>query len=323
MKLFRNILLAVLTLLLVSGLGGYFYMRKKFEPAPNQLLVTGLPTTFNFAWHASGTTPVTPHAGLLVPVTLPGCPRTCYMQFDTGAPTTLLYTNSLEALRKEYPATAQRLLPQADTVRDFTFTLGQATVQARWLRALQYGTTELPADSAEHFIIGTLGADVLDGRVLVLDYAHQRFSLNTQLPDSLARRAAFVPLDYASRRVILTAQVQGKDEKLLFDSGSSTFALITSHAIWQQMAQPQAPIQTAGSNSMGRKITTYTTATTEAIQLNQATVPLGAVTYVEGTSLMQNALMRFSGMGGMLGNKAFEQHTIVLDVPGKRFGFVQ
>jgi hypothetical protein len=117
--------------------------------------------------------------------------------------------------------------------------------------------------------------------------------------------------------------VQGKEEKLLFDSGSSAFALITSQTTWQQMARPQAPVQTAASNSLGRKLTTYTTATAEAIQLNQATVPLGAVTYVEGTSLMQNTLMRFSGMGGMLGNKAFEQHTIVLDVAGKRFGFVQ
>ncbi|TGE09347.1 hypothetical protein [Hymenobacter fodinae] len=323
MKLFRNILLAVLILLLVSGLGGYFYMRKKFEPAANQLVVAGLPATLNFAWHASGVKPVNPHAGLLVPVTLPGCPRTCYLQFDTGSPSTLLYANALAALRKEYPATAQRLLPQADTVRDVTFTLDQATVQAHWLRTLQYGATELPTDNTEHFIIGTLGADVLDGRVLVIDYAHQRISLTTQVPDSLARRAAFVPLDYASRRIILTAQVQGQDEKLLFDSGSSAFSLITSHATWQQMAQPQAPVLTAASNSMGRKLTTYTTATTEAMQLNHMTVPFGDVTYVEGTSLMQNTLMRFSGMGGMLGNKAFEQHTIVLDVPGGRFGVVR
>ncbi|TGD77949.1 hypothetical protein [Hymenobacter wooponensis] len=323
MKLFRNILLAVLTLLLVSGLGGYFYMRKKFEPAANQLVVSGLPTTASFAWHASGVKPVNPRAGLLVPVRLPGCPRTCYLQFDTGSPSTLLYANSLAALRKHYPATTQRLLPQADTLHDVTFSLGQATVQASWLRVLEYGATELPADSTAQFIIGTLGADVLDGRVLVLDYARQQFSLSTQLPDSLARHTAFVPLSYESRRVILTAQVLGKEEKLLFDSGSSAFALITSRAIWQNMARPQAPVQTAASNSMGRTLTTYTTATAEAMQVNNMVVPFKTVTYVEGTSLMQSTLMRFSGMGGMLGNKAFEQHTIVLDVPGGRFGVVR
>lgn len=323
MKLFRNLLLAVLTLLLVSGLGGYFYMRKKFEPAANQLVVSGLPITTRFAWHASGTEPVNPHAGLLVPVRLPGCPRTCYLQFDTGSTSTLLYANSLAALRKQYPATAEYLSPQADTLRNVTFSLGQSTVQASWLRVLEYGATEVPADSAAHFIIGSLGADVLDGRVLVLDYARQQFSLSTQLPDSLTSHTAFVPLSYEGRRVILTAQVLGKEEKLLFDSGSSAFSLITSQAIWQNMARPQAPVQTGASNSMGRKLTTYTTATAEAMQINSATLPLGTVTYIEGTSLMQNTLMRFSGMGGMLGNKAFEQHTIVLDMSGGRFGLVR
>lgn len=323
MKLFRNVLLAILTLLLVSGLGGYFYMRKKFEPAANQLVVSGLPTTFHFAWHASGTQPVTPHASLLVPVRLPGCPRTCYLQFDTGSPSTLLYANSLAALRKQYPATAQRLLPDADTLHDVSFSLGQATVQARWLRVLNYGAGELPADSTEHFIIGTLGADVLDGRVLVLDYPRQQFGLSTQLPDSLKRQTEFVPLSYESRRVILTAQMEGKSQKLLFDSGSSTFALITSHDTWQHMARPQAPVQTAASNSMGRTLTTYTTATPEAMHVNTLALPLGTVTYVEGTTLMQNTLMRFSGMGGMLGNAPFSQRTVVLDVEGGRFGVVK
>ncbi|GGG39540.1 hypothetical protein [Hymenobacter glacieicola] len=323
MKIFRNVLLAVLALLLVSGIGGYFYMRQKFEPAANQLSVTGLPTTSAFVWYAGSARPTVPHASLLVPVTLPGCPRTCYLQFDTGAPTSLLYANSLTALRRQYPATAQRLLPQADTLHDVEFTLGQATVQARHLRALQYGATEMPADSTAPFIIGTLGADVLEGRVMVLDYARQRFSLSTEAPDSLLPRTEFVPLDYASRRVLLTAQVQGKTEKLLFDSGSSAFALLTSQSIWQQLARPQAPVQTAASNSMGRQLTTYTTATAAEVQLSKAAIPLGTVTYVEGTSLMQNLLMRFSGMGGMLGNEPFSQQTIILDVPGGRFGVVR
>jgi hypothetical protein len=157
----------------------------------------------------------------------------------------------------------------------------------------------------------------------VLDYARQRFNLSTHLPDSLLRQTEFVPLDYASRRVILTAQVQGKDEKLLFDSGSSTFALITSQAIWQRMARPQAPVQTGTSNTLDRKLTTYTTATEADMQLKSVALPLKNVTYVEGTSLMQSTLMRFSGMGGLLGNEPFSQRTIVLDVAGGRFGVVR
>ncbi|AHJ99766.1 hypothetical protein [Hymenobacter swuensis] len=324
MKLLRNVLLVILTLLLLGGVGGYFYMRKKFEPAPNQLAVAGLPATCTFVWQAdSSARPVVAQAALLLPVSLPGCARTCYLQFDTGAPTSLLYTHPLAALRARYPDTRQYLLPQADTLHNFRFALGQSQVQARRMRVLTYGAHQLPADSTAPFIIGTLGADVLENRVLVLDYPGQRFSLEAQFPDSLSRRTEFVPLAFDSRRIMLSAGVAGETKPLLFDSGSSAFALLTSQATWQQMARPQALARTSAVNSMGRTLTSHTIATAAALQLGAVALPLQTVTYIEGTSLMESLLMRFSGMGGMLGNRPFNQHTIVVDVSHQRFGLVR
>ena len=109
---------------------------------------------------------------------------------------------------------------------------------------------------------------------------------------------------------------------MIFDSGSSAFSLLTSQDKWQQMAQPGAPTRKATMNAMGRKLTSYTASTAELLELESATVPLGSVTYIEGTALMENLLMRFSGMGGMLGNEAFSNRTIILDVRGGRFGVV-
>lgn len=226
MKPLFKILLGVLILLVASGIGGYFYMKQKFMPAPSQLTVAGLPATCRFTWLADTTAkPAMPHAALLLPVRLPGCPRTCYFQFDTGAPTSLLYGKSLTALRGNYPGLAQHLSAQADTLRNFQFGLGTGQVTARSLRVLDYGRTELPADTTQPFIIGTLGTDVLEGRVLVLDYARQRFTLEATVPASLSRQAAFVPLQFTGRRVLLNATVQDEPRQLLFDSGSSASTL--------------------------------------------------------------------------------------------------
>ena len=60
-----------------------------------------------------------------------------------------------------------------------------------------------------------------------------------------------------------------------------------------------------------------------ALSLGPLALPLGTVTYMEGTSWTQNLLMRFSGMGGMLGNEPFTRHTVILDVRGGRFGLVR
>ena len=322
MKLALKILFSLLVLLVLGGIGGYFFMRQKFAPAPNQVVLTGLPATTSFAWWAdTAQGRAMPHAAVLVPVRLPGCPRTCYFQFDTGAPYSVLYSESLAALQAAYPALP--FAPAPDTVRDFRCTLGRTQLLARWMRVLSHGPHALPADTATQFILGTLGTDVIDGRALVLDFAHRRFHLAAQLPDSLAQRATFVPLAFENRRVLLTLSLQGKPRQFLYDSGASAFSLLTSHDEWNQLAQPGAPVHKVNVKSFDRTLTSYTVPTAAALQVDQTLLPLGTTTYMDGTSLMQNLMMRFSGMGGMLGNRAFDERTVLLDVAGGRFGLVQ
>lgn len=324
MKPLFKVLLAVLLVLVVSAIGGYFYARKQFQPPVNQLTVTQLPAISSFVWDATtGARQAMPHAALLVPVQLPGCARTCYLQFDTGAPYSILYDNPLAALRAQYPATRTTLLPQADGVHNFRYAIGQAQAQARTVRVLHGGATQLPADSTAPFTIGTLGADVLADQVLVIDYVRRHFNLYASVPDSLARRATFVPLGFDSRRVMLDMRLQGEPKQLLFDSGSSAFALLTSESTWHDLAQPAATAHTAAVNSWGKTLTSHTIPTAAALQAGALVVPLRTVTYVEGMSWWQTLLMTSSGMGGMLGNEPFVDRTVILDVPGKRFGLMQ
>ncbi|MCC2544991.1 hypothetical protein LJY25_00920 [Hymenobacter sp. BT175] len=318
MKLLLRILLALVVLLVVSGIGGYFYFRNKFEPPVNQLVVSRLPATLPFVW--AGDTTV-PHQATLVPVRLPGCPRTCYLQFDTGTPFTLLYAKSLTALRSRYPATQAHLAAPADTVKNLTLQLGSAQVLARRLPVFPHGgAAEVPADTATAFIIGTLGTDIMEGRVLVIDYPNQRLTLAQSLPDSLGHGAAFAPLEFKGRRVLVTSELQGKPVQMLFDSGTSAYSLVTSQSEWDRLARPAAPVQKLNVNSWGKTLTSYTAATAASLKMGGAVVPLGTVTHIEGMSLPQRLLTQFSGMGGLLGNEPFAGRTIILDVAGSRFG---
>jgi hypothetical protein len=324
MKTLFRILLAVVLLLGLSALGGYFYMKQKFAPPANQLTVAGLPARGAFVWQAdSSARPVVAHAHQLVPVRVPGCARTCYLQFDTGAPYTVFYAHPLAALHTRFPATGPALVPRADTARNVAFELAGARVQVRRAPVLQFGAHELPADTAQPFVIGTLGADVLEGRVLVIDYPRRRFSLYAAVPDSLAGRADFVPLELKGRRVMLSAELPGQSGPLLFDSGSSAFALATSQGRWQELVRPAAPVRTNAVKSWGKTLTTYTAPTAAAIRVGATELPLGTVSYITGMTLMQEMLTRVSGLAGMLGNEPFVGRTIILDAPGGRFGVVR
>jgi hypothetical protein len=324
MKTLVKILLAVVLLLVLSGLGGYFYMKQKFAPPANQLTITNLPATGPLRWTADTTVrPAVLHEALLVPVQLPNCARTFYLQLDTGAPYTVFYAHQLQVLSRHYPALRGALQVSQDVVHDFQFRLGGAPVVMRQAKVLLQGRPELPADSLEPYVIGTLGTDVLEGRVLVLNYARNQFTLTTQVPESLARRAEFGPLAFTNRRVLLDAGLQQKQQQLLFDSGSSANALVTSQSNWQELATPGAPTRTTAANSWGKKLLVHTASTDAQIRFGNLEAPLRTVTYIEGMNLMQRTLMRFSGMAGMLGNEPFLGTTLILDVKGGRYGVVR
>ncbi|RFP65039.1 hypothetical protein D0N36_11085 [Hymenobacter lapidiphilus] len=241
MKTLFKVLLALVLLLVLSGIGGYSYMKGKFAPPANQLTVAGLPATGPLRWLADTVArPAVPHAGLLVPIRLRNCPRTCYLQVDTGAPYTVLYAHQLTALRQRYPALGTSLQLREKVVPEFRFALGGAQVAVGHTKVLVNGTGEMPADSLAPFIIGSLGADVLEGRVLVLDYAASRFTLANEVPADLAARAIFAPLAFPERRLLLTAALNGESRQLLFDSGTSAYTLLTSQENWQGMAAPGA-----------------------------------------------------------------------------------
>lgn len=323
MKTLFKVLLSLLLVLVLSGIGGYFYLKRKFAPPANQLTIAGLPATGTLRWWADTVArPAVPHAGLLVPIRLRNCPRTCYLQVDTGAPCTVLYAHQLAALSQRYPALGTSLRLRGNVVPEFCFALGSAQVAVGNTKVLLNGTGKMPADSLAPFIIGSLGTDALEGRVLVLDYAAGRFTLGNEVPANLAARATFAPLAFPERRLLLATALSGAPRQLLFDSGTSAYTLLTSQENWQKMATPGAPARTDTTNSWGKKLLLHTVPTTARLRFGAAEIPLGTVTYMEGMNLMQQTLMRFSGLDGMLGNEPFAGGVLILDVKGGRYGVV-
>src|SRR5210317_1939002 len=97
MKTVKRILLALLILLVVGGTISFFYYKNKFMSAPpNTLTVSNLGQPFEFIWRGqdvNGT--YEPNIAMDVPVYIPGVDQKFYMQFDTGAPSTVFYYNTV------------------------------------------------------------------------------------------------------------------------------------------------------------------------------------------------------------------------------------
>ena len=65
---------------------------------------------------------------------------------------------------------------------------------------------------------------------------------------------------------------------------------------------------------------TYTTRSDKYIRFENTKIDLNEVTYIEGTTFIQNSLMKLSGMGGMIGNKIFKNKILILDCKNQKIG---
>lgn len=295
----KKTLLVLLGLLLLSIIGGYWYFDRKFTPPQNQLEVLG---TAEVDLHWKGTAE-NPNSFLLLPVQIEGFKRTFYLQLDYGAPNSLLYKVPLEELDQRAEA-EERL--EFDALN-----LGSMELSRDGFFLLDYGVS---LDQKEYPVIGTLGADILEKRVVTMDFVQERCHFTEEAPS-----AYWESLSFNKRKLLFEARINERALNLLFDSGSSGYQWITDKKNWEQARVPQAAVREEKGNSWGRTLTVYTSAAQGDITMGQTQVPLREVTYVEGYSRTQELLMRFSGMEGMIGNKFFLGRTLVLDVKNERY----
>jgi predicted metallopeptidase len=70
---------------------------------------------------------------------------------------------------------------------------------------------------------------------------------------------------------------------------------------------------------MGNTLTVISAPAKKTIEIGLTNLNLSEVTYVEGTSTVQNILIRFSGMQGMVGNKLFLNQILIIDCKSEKF----
>lgn len=296
MKILKKISFIILSLLVMGMLGAYVYFDQKFTPEDNYLTLT----------NESGNVPITwlgaEKNALLLPIRFLNDTFTYYLQFDTGSPSTVLYSGAIGGLES-----IKRNGERAQT----TFFIGKTKIASNQFKILNLGDGNAKNDTLR--IIGTIGADVLENRKTVINFRQNQMALNLNKTPAQFQGKLF-DFGFRKRKIIIGGLLNGSAEKFLFDSGSSAYELLTNKEIWEKLKRPDSKVTIEKSEQSWDKIlTTYTADCNENIQLGDQPVKLTQVTYVTGFSQTQYALMKFSGMTGMLGNKIFSNHCLYID----------
>lgn len=257
-----------------------------------------------------------PHSAIIIPVQIEGSPKTLYMQFDLGAPSTVLKKNMADSLAARLPGFAVVTEGGQSHVANLVFTLGEVRVEAPRVNIRNVGSsTGIAWDDPERIdVIGTIGADLLEGRVLVIDYPRARIFIGDAPPAGLAAPAQPLPFTFDQRRIILgEVRINGDPRRIMFDTGSSAFALLTNRDDWLALTGGGAGASSFGVNSWGATLTANVAPSPYEAHFGDTAIPLGAVAYIEGMGAAQSAGVSASGMGGMTGNKLFLEKVLLLD----------
>lgn len=290
--------------------------------AENKLLLPAKNYSIPFHWQGdSANATWEPHTAMLIPVKLKNCPKQFFMQFDLGSPSSLLYKNKLLAIQSKYPK-AMQVSDSTGKLVQFSFTAGKMPVIAKEIVVKQFDSSAINWSSNSVEIIGTVGADFIDNKTVVIDYPKKTLSISPTIPAKLLPHLALNDFMYAGRRVLLPANIQGKPAMLYFDTGSSMYELLTSKKVCESLAIPNSQVTQRKVRSWDKYLTANSLPSSDSIQIGNTKIRLHYSTYIEGISPAQVEQMMKMGIGGMTGNKIFLDYKLVLDTKNKKFGLI-
>jgi hypothetical protein len=256
-------------------------------------------------------------AALMVPVQLDGKSARLLMQLDLGADVSLFHSGAYEQLfgKRASPEDRPKKL-------SFSGVFGGARVKDYSMYVVPRKHPPAPGDRL--ILVGTLGADFFQKRILVLDFVRQRIcilAVGAVLPASLEKPAEFVPLAFRNSKIIVPLTINDKTETdFFYDTGASLFPIVTTAARWKALTgrTGQEPDnQVWKVNSWG-------------VEAAMVGAPIAGVLQV-GAARLEHPLVFFQSSGipklanlNLFGNALFfDRFTVIVDIPGKRFGLVR
>ena len=176
---------------------------------------------------------------------------------------------------------------------------------------------------------GTVGLDLLEGKIVVLDLAGQRFCLND--PDApgvaaLLEKTAFTPARFRDGKLFIEARLGGEAfDDIFYDTGASAFPLQVDLSFWKQLTGRNGDEESNTRwevRSADKTVAFIGAPAVGSLEIGQARIENPMVFFREDQPDLF-AEWEFSTRG-FIGNVPFLEQVVVLDLrpDASRFGIV-
>jgi hypothetical protein len=262
-------------------------------------------------------------AGINVPVQIGSISDPFTMQFDLGANLTMLYGRTFAPYLSSFPD----LQNSIDTINGFpylantTFIVDHDTIPAfSFFYEENFGQqieeTAVGDQTVKH--IGTIGANLLKDKVLIIDYPAMRLAITDSIPTNYQTGPNYIDLSLDRwGRVHLPIQVNGEVKKVLFDTGASMFPLLTSSENWKIFTDTIVQ-DSVLTSTWGEQYYTYAA--------NAQNISIGDRELQDKRVFDAQRLSNFikeENIWGVMGNAHFFNDVVIIDFKNLKFGWLE
>jgi hypothetical protein len=264
-------------------------------------------------------------AWISIPISLNELPYKFKMQFDLGAVHSTLYENNIQDLLIKHPDLKQHIDTnfyvwiqnvKQPIMQNLQIKLGDLATQKHELAVFKNHGTVAPLDTSNSssILIGTIAPDFFQNKILIIDYPNARLCISDSIPN-VYKNASFSNFEQKYGRIFIHFNINGKDKRLMFDTGSSLFSLITTRRRANQIAERKI-IDKMIVNSWGKNINIYSKKLDKEVKFGTTNISSDKVYYCNKYKLLFFMLK----IWGITGNANFLENTVIVDYKNGEFG---
>ena len=286
----------------------------------------------NFDWHGETIFgKYYPKVAISIPMKIENLPYNFCGQFDLGATTTMIYENSFKPFSEKYPMVLQKLDTTINPyylngrksyfIKNLNFKLDKTTFQDRNIALIPNFGDEIPNDSINSKVqklIGTIAPDLFKGKILVIDFVHNRLKTFDKLPKQF-KKANFVTAVIRKGRIKIPILIGDSIQYVMFDTGNCLGDLLLDKETIKKFTNQNEPTENyLDGKSWGQTITFYTKNLSNSVFFNNRNLNIKNAIFSNQDSDVQ--FNQEEKIIGLIGPILFSKNIIIIDYKNSKFG---